>query len=79
MGRGKILDVIVSIPQIRAVVISSCMQFCFFGVLHKYSNVNGYVSEFYFVILPCILLMRKGHKRGFLSTYLQTNLLNYQL
>jgi hypothetical protein len=74
MGSRKILDIIVSILRIRAVLVSFRMQFCVFGVVPKYSNVKGYVS--YFVILSCILWMRKGHTLSFLSTYLQTNLLN---
>jgi hypothetical protein len=74
--RGKILDVIVSIIRIRAVLIASYMQFCLFGVVPKYSNVKGHVSEFYFVMLPSILWMGKGHTRSFISTSFKTNLLN---
>lgn len=47
MGSGKILDIIVSIPRIRAVLVSSCMQFCFFGIVPKYSNVKGYFRELF--------------------------------
>jgi len=34
------------------------------------------ISESYFVILSCILWLRRGHTLSFLSTHSQTNLLN---
>jgi hypothetical protein len=47
MGSRRILGIIVSIPRIRDVLISSCIQFCVFVVVPKYLNVKGYVRELF--------------------------------